>query len=295
MVQDWRSWNKRTSGDHPKKKIKLATVVKGNQKTPFSIATTPRCRGGHYSFPWVAPLYPSYVPYNAECSARRYQVQFLKSLVWRNLGLNPGLPDHWWTLYSLGQCIFTNPSSRSGYDTRSIFKRSLTGLNSEFSFSYTSCLSKAVEISLPYYLPIAGRRIIGFIPFPRVLVLCKIQLAWSRIWTRVVVSISYDDNHYTTNTSLANEPVDHQNYSIIETAQNTDQVIPIRVGVGLGVITLRGYSIFSSVPLPGVFPSDCLVSYTGHSLEGSFTPLQRYSWCILRLQPTVLGEVRTNS
>ena len=28
------------------------------------------------------------------------------------------------------------------------------------------------------------------------------QLAWSRIWTRVVVSISYDDNHYTTGTSM---------------------------------------------------------------------------------------------
>ena len=31
--------------------------------------------------------------------------------------------------------IFTNPSARAGCDTRSIFKRSLTGLNSEFSFS----------------------------------------------------------------------------------------------------------------------------------------------------------------
>ena len=31
--------------------------------------------------------------------------------------------------------IFTNPSVQAGYDTRSIFKRSLTGLNSEFSFS----------------------------------------------------------------------------------------------------------------------------------------------------------------
>ena len=31
--------------------------------------------------------------------------------------------------------LFTNPSARVGYDTRSIFKRSLTGLNSEFSFS----------------------------------------------------------------------------------------------------------------------------------------------------------------
>ena len=31
--------------------------------------------------------------------------------------------------------IFTNPSARAGYDTRSIFKWSSTGLNSEFSFS----------------------------------------------------------------------------------------------------------------------------------------------------------------
>ena len=38
--------------------------------------------------------------------------------------------------YSLFQLIiFTKPSARAGYDTRSIFKRSLTGLNSEFSFS----------------------------------------------------------------------------------------------------------------------------------------------------------------
>ena len=81
------------------------------------------------------------------------------------------------------------------------FKRSLTGLNSESSFSYTSCFIKAEEPSLPYYLPIAGGRIIGFIPFPRVLVLCEMQSVSSRIWTRVAVSISYDDNHYTMGTS----------------------------------------------------------------------------------------------
>ena len=88
--------------------------------------------------------------------------------------------------------IFTNPSTRAGYDIRSIFKRSLTGLNSEFSFSQINCLTKAEEPSLPYYLPIAGGRIIGFIPFPK-----GISAMWnasvsSRIWTRVAVSISYD-------------------------------------------------------------------------------------------------------
>ena len=31
--------------------------------------------------------------------------------------------------------IFTSPSLRAGYDTRSIFKQSLTDFNSELSFS----------------------------------------------------------------------------------------------------------------------------------------------------------------
>ena len=61
--------------------LKLATIVEGDPKAPFSIATTPRCRGGRYSIPRIAPLYPWTVPYNAE-----YQV----SLVW--------LPGHWRTL-----------------------------------------------------------------------------------------------------------------------------------------------------------------------------------------------------
>ena len=38
-------------------------------------------------------------------------------------------------LKSISLSIFTNPSARAGYDTRSNFKRSSTGLNSEFSFS----------------------------------------------------------------------------------------------------------------------------------------------------------------
>ena len=47
--------------------VKLATIVEGDPKAPFSIATTPRCRGGRYSIPRIAPLYPWTVPYNAEC------------------------------------------------------------------------------------------------------------------------------------------------------------------------------------------------------------------------------------
>ena len=40
----------------------------GGMKTPFSIATKLRYKGGHYSFSWIASLYPWYVPYNAVLS-----------------------------------------------------------------------------------------------------------------------------------------------------------------------------------------------------------------------------------
>ena len=39
-------------------KVKLATVVEGDQKAPFSKATTPRFRRVRYSFLWIPPLYP---------------------------------------------------------------------------------------------------------------------------------------------------------------------------------------------------------------------------------------------
>ena len=75
----------------------MATLVEGDLKAPFSIATTPRCRGGRYSIPWIAPLHPWSLPY----SAKQGSIKSFESLVWLNLGLKPGLPGHWWTLYSL--------------------------------------------------------------------------------------------------------------------------------------------------------------------------------------------------
>ena len=93
--------------------------------------------------------------------------------------------------------IFINPSDRAGYDTRSIFKRSLTGLNSEFSFSKTSCLTKAEEPSLPYHFPIDGGRMIGFIPFPRVLVLCEMQSV-SSTYKRIIEYIFIENNPWYT-------------------------------------------------------------------------------------------------
>ena len=42
-------------------KVKLATVIEGAPKAPFSIASTPRYWRGLYSIPWIAPLYPWYL------------------------------------------------------------------------------------------------------------------------------------------------------------------------------------------------------------------------------------------
>ena len=94
---------------------------------------------------------------------------------------------------------FARENALRGY----IVKRNLTCLNSEFSFSQSGCHTKVKDPCLPYYLLIVGGRIIGFIPFSKVLAFCEMQKASSRIWTRVTVSISNDVNHYTTSASLS--------------------------------------------------------------------------------------------
>ena len=44
----------------------VSKVGEGDPKALFSIATTPRYRGGWYSFLWIAPPYPWSLPYDAE-------------------------------------------------------------------------------------------------------------------------------------------------------------------------------------------------------------------------------------
>ena len=57
----------------------------------------------------------------------------------------------------------------------------------------------------------------GFIPFPRVLVLCEMQSVLSRNWTRIAVSISCDNNHYTTGTSICRDANVHNECSLYMT------------------------------------------------------------------------------
>ena len=69
----------------------MATVVKGNPKAPFSIATTPRCRGGRYSFPGL--LYFTLDPYLIMLSVKQGGIKdhFL-SLWYARPGIEPRSP-----------------------------------------------------------------------------------------------------------------------------------------------------------------------------------------------------------
>ena len=51
----------------------------------------------------------------------------------------------------------------------------------EFRVFLLSCYTMVKEPSLPYHLPIPGERIVGFFHFPKVLVLCEMQTALSKI------------------------------------------------------------------------------------------------------------------
>ena len=54
------------------------------------------------------------------------------------------------------------------------------------------------EPSLSDYSTIAGGRVVGFIPFPKIPAACNIQTATFRIWIQVTDSILHANNHYTT-------------------------------------------------------------------------------------------------
>ena len=58
-------------------------------------------------------------------------MQSVSSRIWTCVAVSIFYNDNYYTTGT----SFTNPSAQAGYDTRSIFKQSLTGLNSEFSFS----------------------------------------------------------------------------------------------------------------------------------------------------------------
>ena len=58
---------------------------------------------GLHSFPRIADTLPLIRTLYCWVLSKEVSSNIFKSLVWRDLGLNPGLPDHLRTLYPLGQ------------------------------------------------------------------------------------------------------------------------------------------------------------------------------------------------
>ena len=52
--------------------VQWATLVKGDLKASFSIATTLRCRGGHYSIPLIIPLYTNLIKFSVKQGCIKY-------------------------------------------------------------------------------------------------------------------------------------------------------------------------------------------------------------------------------
>ena len=88
-----------------------------------------------------------------------------------------------------------NSYTRVGCDTWSIFKRSFTGLNAEFSFSETGWHTKSKLPSQLNYLIIASGKIVVFKYFPNVLELSETKTVSTSIWSRVTMPISNINNH----------------------------------------------------------------------------------------------------
>ena len=86
-------------------------------------------------------------------------------------------------------CIYPTLPPWAGCDTRSIFKRNLTGLNLLFPLLRPVTIPR-LKNSLPYYLTIAGRR-----TWYKHYV--KNANSSSRILTPIAMSMFYDDNPYT--------------------------------------------------------------------------------------------------
>ena len=63
--------------------VSWPTVVKGNLKVPFSIVNTPRCRRGHYSFPWIAPF--TLDPYLIMLSVKQGGIKYHFLSLWYDL------------------------------------------------------------------------------------------------------------------------------------------------------------------------------------------------------------------
>ena len=87
-------------------KVKLPTVVEGDQMAPFSIATTPRCRGGRYSFSLDCSTLPLMLTLYCWVLSKEVSSTIFKVFGVTRPGIEPRSPG------SLANTLPTGPMSR---------------------------------------------------------------------------------------------------------------------------------------------------------------------------------------
>ena len=81
-------------------KVKLATIVESDPKAPLSIATSPRCKGGRYSFPWL--LHFTLDPYLIMLSVKQGGIKYHFLSLWYDstwdwTQVSRAIGEHWLT------------------------------------------------------------------------------------------------------------------------------------------------------------------------------------------------------
>ena len=141
------------------------TVVEGDLKALFSLVIK---QGVEESI----TLFPGLLHFTLDLimiSVNQGSIKFHLLSLWYDSTLDWTLV-HWWTLNPLDKWtgiytyiniyihIFIQPLvPQARCETRSIFKLSKTSLNSDLSFSWTGCLTKAKEPRLSKYSLLVGR------------------------------------------------------------------------------------------------------------------------------------------
>ena len=112
--------------------ISWATIVENNPKAAFSIATTPRCWEGHYSFPWLAPLTPTEWLDQASLVVERTSYFCLaRKLIWPLWSTHIFTQWGWLNLFSLDN--FSGQHQTGEKSPNTLFPR---------SFGYVDCDAK---------------------------------------------------------------------------------------------------------------------------------------------------------
>ena len=153
-----------------------------------------------------------------------------------------------------------NPSARVGYDTWSIFKLKFNRFSIQsFPSPRLVALLRLKKPSLSYYLPIAGGRIIGFIPFPRVLVLLMMFLNEPVKCSKLFYFKQFSLKQVICLLAVLNVKQFYLTYRY-----ESNQVLPLWTRIDQGTMAIKEYSTLSkALALLETSPSNCLTSYPG--------------------------------